>query len=168
MVSHEFSVRDEKLRLDVTNLSVYSCKHLITPDLRLPLLDHIIFRFPVISNFSPSSLVPYLRSIRTTFPVRLTLDLHLVLYNRYHAASLDWSVVSAILVLPIFRYPIELHVIDQAKRIDMDIVLVDVISFLEQNSEVKELLRAEKVVVIKGQSSYSFPSMLDVEDRGFC
>jgi len=145
--------------------SVYSChNHLIFPDLRLPLLDHIIFRFPVMSTFS--SLVPYLRSIRTTSPVRLTLDLHLILYS-HNAASLDWSVVSAILVLPVFRYPIELHVIDQFKRKDMDTLLVDVISSLEQNSEVKELLRAGKVAVIKGPSSYSFPSMLDVEDREF-
>ena len=49
----------------------------------------------------------------------------------------------------------------------MDTLLVDVISSLEQNSEVKELLRAGKVAVIKGPSSYSFPSMLDVEDREF-
>jgi len=67
------------------------------------------------------------------------------------AASFDWTVVTTVLRLPIFRHPIALHIDHHNEQLDMDALLVDVISSVEQNSEMKELLGAGKVAIIKGK-----------------
>ena len=128
------------------------------PELRLPLLDHIIILDvkPVRVNLRPLPPHPlpiFLRSIRSTSSVRLTL--HLQLSFEIGSPSLllvDWSDIAAVLVLPLFRHPIRLHVSQLTTRKRLGSLLVDLVPSFERHSEMKKLLEEGKLASGKGES----------------
>ena len=117
------------------------------PDLQLPFLDHFIFRStidtPAFANISPLSLLlPFLRSIKSISSLSpIFLTLHILLIDHFA----DLSPLTPILILPIFRHPIELHFTYNRT------LGVDVVSLLEQNSNLKRSLEDRKVVVISNE-----------------
>ncbi len=161
-MSYEFSVtkRDDEIVLSCHEGSGLST-HSVFPDLRLSLLDHIIFRSPLIvmrdgTHYSSlPSLIPFLRPISSLSPVRLTLQFQLRFVVRFGwtvTVSQDWSDIAAVLVLPIFRYPIELYLnhIDDLQT--SGALFADAVSSLEKHSDVKKLLGDGELAIIKGEN----------------
>jgi len=103
---------------------------------------------------SLSALVFFLRSIQSISslsPVRLTLHFQFRFDVRFGGAlSQDWSDIAAVLVLPTFRYPIELYISHIDSRQTSGALVAVAVSSLEKHSEVKKLLEDEKLAIIKG------------------
>jgi hypothetical protein len=115
------------------------------PELRLPLLEHIILRSPVLMPGDQSSFLPlfasFLGSIQTISslsPIYLTLHLHFRYFVR------DWSCIVNVLVLPIFRHPIELYI----NKVGKGTLGLDDVSSFEQNSDMKRMLGDGKLIII--------------------
>lgn len=122
-------------------------------DLQVSLLEHLILYSHVGATCYPSCLVLFLRSIKHTSLSPLYLTFHIVLCISQRVASnsklllsLDWSDVAAVLVLPIFRYPIELHI----GQWGTTALFVDLVSSFEQNFDIKRLLGDGKLRLIHG------------------
>ena len=136
--------------------------------LRLPLLDHIVFRtFLYVKHFGtdfkfPSlpSLLPFLGSIPSISsqpPVRLTLHFRFrVFVGNISIRGLVWSDVAALLVLPLFRHPIELHVSREDPRTPLSGLLAGLVSSLKRHSDMEKLLREGKLVVLGDEVKFFF------------
>lgn len=97
-------------------------------------------------QFCLPSLKIFLTSIESTSSLSsIRLTLHFQLHFRTFVQDLDWSDVAAVLVLPIFRHPIELHI----SRISAcpSRSVVDAVSSCEQNSTIKGLLKDGKLAI---------------------
>jgi hypothetical protein len=69
----------------------------------------------------------------------------------------DWSPVTSILALPIFRHPIELHFTRRSTHPDF----LDVVSSLEQNSDMKRLLEDGTLVTFMNENWSQHQSRID-------
>lgn len=105
---------------------------------------------PVYESFLPL-FVSFLGSIQTISslsPIRLTL--HLQFQRYFHQTELlipDWSFIANVLVLPIFRHPIELYI----GQVGMDAYGLDVPSSLEEHSDLRKMLADRQLIIIRDE-----------------
>ena len=122
---------------------------LLFPVLRvpLPLLERITIRSPIVishpRNYLSSLpvLAPFFFSIPTIRPIHLCLHLEFHIPPKIPLLDVDWSDLAAFLVLSVFQHPIELHINSGSGP------LPDIISSFKQNSDLKGLYDAGKLVI---------------------
>jgi hypothetical protein len=120
------------------------------PGLQFPLLERITIHTPLIvihygSYISSLPLLsPFLFSISSLHPhaIRLCLRLRFHISPGAQLQGLDWSGVAALLVLPVFRHPIELNTVIKFGSASH----ADVVSSFQQNSDLRRLHETGKLV----------------------
>jgi len=97
--------------------------------------------------------VSFLGSIQTISshsPIRLTLHLQFQCYQHQTAPLVpDWSFITNVLLLPIFRHPVELYI----EQVGMDAYnpTLDVPSSLGQHSDLRRMLADAKLIIINDE-----------------
>jgi len=152
-------------------LEYFNFTHSDHPQLQLSLLEHIIFRCSIFVEdviganfFGFNLLVPFLTTISnisSASPIRLTLHIGFNFCCTSATPIPDWSNITNILVLPIFRHPIEFHITYQSWEQEVGTLLVD---SLEQHSDVKKLLVDGTLVLIKGKAPHGYGIHLNYPD----
>src|SRR5260221_14763384 len=90
----------------------------------------------------------FLGFIQTISPIRLTLHLQFQCYSHRSGPLVpDWSFIANVLVLPIFRHPIELYI----EQFGMDAFGLDVPSSLGEHSDLKRMLADGKLIIIEDE-----------------
>ncbi len=99
----------------------------------------------MLESFLPL-FVNFIGSIRTISPVsaiRLTVYLHFQRSN--------WSFITGVLVLPLFRHPIELYI----GQVGMKVYSFDVISLLKEHHTLREMLADGRLIIKNDEECYS-------------
>ena len=122
----------------------------VLPELRFPLLEHVIVRSPVIFRHSkmPLSSLPFLAPffVSNSSISAIYLSLHTEFKNI--GRDPDFSNIAAFLCLPVFRHPIVLFI---STNVEHPGALLAHLHQLKQNSDLRRLLENGKLVIAKNE-----------------